>query len=169
MWDVARRGQKVLIVGGGGGEATLPKCWEASAVSFQSASQLPTFKAWASWQRLPCKKIFQDQGWFLFWHQLNGKCVLKSDPNLKWPIHIFTEDIVLFLRCFYRTQVSLVRSMGPVVTPRGFWKLTDVTLVDEDTKSILTDNANRAIQGNQAMHVINSLVCKIISNAISAI
>ena len=31
--------------------------------------------------------------------------------------------------------------------------LTDVTLVDEDTKSILTDNANRAIQGNQAMYV----------------
>ena len=36
---------------------------------------------------------------------------------------------------------------------RGFADLTDVTLVDEDTKSILTDNANRAIQGNQAMHV----------------
>ena len=34
-----------------------------------------------------------------------------------------------------------------------FEDLTDVTLVDEDTKSILTDNANRAIQGNQAMHV----------------
>ena len=30
---------------------------------------------------------------------------------------------------------------------------TDMTLADEDTKSILTDNANRAIQGNQAMHV----------------
>ena len=30
--------------------------------------------------------------------------------------------------------------------------LTDVTLVDEDTKSILSDNANKAIQGNQAMH-----------------
>ena len=47
--------------------------------------------------------------------------------------------------------------MGPVVSnkliPRGFADLTDVTLVDEDTKSILTDNANRAIQGNQAMHV----------------
>ena len=28
-----------------------------------------------------------------------------------------------------------------------------MTLVDEDTKSILTDNANRAIEGNQAMHV----------------
>ena len=39
------------------------------------------------------------------------------------------------------------------LSPRGFADLTDVTLVDEDTKSILTDNANRAIQGNQAMHV----------------
>ena len=36
---------------------------------------------------------------------------------------------------------------------RPFADLTDVTLVDEHTKSILTDNANRAIQGNQAMHV----------------
>ena len=47
--------------------------------------------------------------------------------------------------------------MGPVLShkliPRGFADLTDVTLVDEDTKSILTDNANRAIQGNQVMHV----------------
>ena len=38
-------------------------------------------------------------------------------------------------------------------TMRGFADLTDLTLVDEDTKSILTDNANRAIQGNQAMYV----------------
>ena len=56
----------------------------------------------------------------------------------------------------YRTQVSLVRSMGPVVfmsLQDLFENLTDVTLVDEDTKSILTENANRAIQGNQAMHV----------------
>ena len=36
---------------------------------------------------------------------------------------------------------------------RGFADLTDVTLVDEDTKSILTENANRAIQVNQVMHV----------------
>ena len=47
--------------------------------------------------------------------------------------------------------------------------LTDVTLVDEDTKSILTDIANRAIQGNQAMHVTFSLVCKFVSNASGAI
>merc|ERR1711978_481963 len=31
--------------------------------------------------------------------------------------------------------------------------LTDVTLADEDTDSILTDNANRAIHGNVAMYV----------------
>ena len=30
-----------------------------------------------------------------------------------------------------------------------------MTLADEDTNSILTDNANRAIQGNVAMHVLN--------------
>ena len=31
--------------------------------------------------------------------------------------------------------------------------LTDVTLADEDTNSILTDNANRALQGNVATQV----------------
>ena len=50
-----------------------------------------------------------------------------------------------------------VRSMGPVLsnslTEPPFANLTDVTLADEDTNSILTDNANRAIQGNVAMHV----------------
>ena len=34
------------------------------------------------------------------------------------------------------------------LTPRLFAELTDVTLADEDTNSIPTDNANRAIQGN---------------------
>ena len=47
--------------------------------------------------------------------------------------------------------------MGPVLSnflsPRPFADLTDVTLAYGDTKSILTDNANRAIQGNVAMHV----------------
>ena len=45
-----------------------------------------------------------------------------------------------------------VRSLGPDVRhklhTRRFVDLTDVTLADEDTNSILTDNANRAIQGN---------------------
>ena len=59
--------------------------------------------------------------------------------------------------------------IGLVIGPRSTWgpivgsgcqslsdvcvDLTDVTLADEDTNSILTDNANRAIQGNVAMHV----------------
>ena len=36
---------------------------------------------------------------------------------------------------------------------RGFADLTDVTLANEDINSILTDNANRVIQGNVAMEV----------------
>ena len=39
------------------------------------------------------------------------------------------------------------------LTEGGCVDLTDVTLADEDTKSILTDKANRAIQGNVAMQV----------------
>ena len=49
-----------------------------------------------------------------------------------------------------------VRSMGPVVTMcvrDHVADLTDVTLVDGDTKPILTDNANSTIQGNVAMDV----------------
>ena len=65
--------------------------------------------------------------------------------------------------------------MGPVVChslrPRGFADLTDVTLADGDTKSILNDNAKRAIQGNVAMHVNHpvDLVVKFRTNASSAI
>ena len=60
---------------------------------------------------------------------------------------------------FYRTQVNLgsdlwVRmSVCLSVRHRPCADLTDVTLADEDTKSILPDNANRAIQGYLAMQV----------------
>ena len=40
------------------------------------------------------------------------------------------------------------------VHPRGFADLTDVTLADEDTNSILTEKANRAIQGNVVMQLM---------------
>ena len=54
---------------------------------------------------------------------------------------------------FYRTQVnlgsdSLVRLS---VTDTCCADLTDVTLADEDTNSILADNAKREIQSNEAM------------------
>ena len=48
---------------------------------------------------------------------------------------------------FIGPRVPGVRSMGPVVshkqTEEPCADLTDVTLADEDTNSILTDNANR--------------------------
>ena len=52
--------------------------------------------------------------------------------------------------CFYRTQVYLGSDLWVQVSlsTRGFADLTDVTLADEDTNSILTDSANKAIQGN---------------------
>ena len=40
------------------------------------------------------------------------------------------------------------------LSERPFADLTDVTLAGEDTNSILTDNPNRAIQGNVAMQVM---------------
>ena len=49
--------------------------------------------------------------------------------------------------------------MGPVSerVREFFAELTDVTLADGDTKPILTDNANRTIQGNAAMHVTHQV------------
>ena len=41
----------------------------------------------------------------------------------------------------------------PSVTERHFADLTDETLTDKDANSLLTDNANRALQGNVAMKV----------------
>ena len=54
-------------------------------------------------------------------------------------------------------------SVRPSVRPTPFVDLTDVTLADEDTNSILTDNVNRAIEGNVAMQVL--LVANFGSNA----
>ena len=64
-----------------------------------------------------------------------------------WFVKIFLSD----------PGVPGVRSMGPVVShwvsPRPFEDLTDMTLADEDTNSILTDIAIRTFQGNVAMQV----------------
>ena len=48
------------------------------------------------------------------------------------------------------------------LTHTPFADLTDVTLADEDTNSILIDNANRSIQGNVAMQVTQPIgqLCK---------
>ena len=56
--------------------------------------------------------------------------------------------------CFYETHVYMGSDLWVLVSVSlYFWDLTDVTLADEDTNSILTDNANRAFQRNVAMQV----------------
>ena len=63
---------------------------------------------------------------------------------------------------FYRTQVSLgsdlwvLMSVRPSVTERLCSDLTDVTLADEDSNSIPTDDVNRAFPGKVAMQVAPS-------------
>ena len=59
------------------------------------------------------------------------------------------------LNCHW-TQVYLGSDLWVQVslTPWPFWDLTDVTLANEDTNSILTDSVNRAIQGNVTMQII---------------
>ena len=56
---------------------------------------------------------------------------------------------------FYGTQVYLGSNLRVRVslTKRRLADLTDVTLADEDTNSILTENANRASQGNVTMQI----------------
>ena len=76
--------------------------------------------------------------------RLTGDSVVRelssSPPAMDWEV---------------RLQVSLGSDLWVrmSVTKRAFADLTDVTLADEDTNSILTDNVKRAIQGNVAMHV----------------
>ena len=56
---------------------------------------------------------------------------------------------------YYRTQVYLGSDLCVRVSETvRCADLTDVTLADEDINSILTDNVNRAIQGNEAMQVM---------------
>ena len=100
---------------------------------------------------------------------------VASDEKKKWNSHFriffdpettFTSEKVrnhfIFHLIIFRSISSLsdpgkpgVLSLGPDVRPsvrhRGFWNFTELTLADEDTNSILTDNASRAIQGNVAM------------------
>ena len=72
-----------------------------------------------------------------------------SDPGVPGPIYGFA---------------SLSLSETPCAN------LTDVTLADEDTISTLTNNANRAIQGNVVMPIIQSgMVAKFATNVSGAI
>ena len=83
---------------------------------------------------------------------------IKLCHCISFPYHFCKRHTV----CFYLTQVYLgsdlwVRvSVSQSVSHTPFADLAEVTLAGEDTKSILTDNANRAIQGNMEMQVAPS-------------
>ena len=66
-------------------------------------------------------------------------------------------SVTTFCQFLSNPGVSGVRSMGSLLsnwlTERPCADLTDVTLADEDTNPILTDNANRTFHGNEAMQV----------------
>ena len=65
-------------------------------------------------------------------------------------------SVVLSSHDFYPTQVYLRTDLWvwSYLSHTPFEDLTDVTLADEDTNSILTDSGNRAIQGNVTMQVM---------------
>ena len=77
---------------------------------------------------------------------------------------------IIILRSIFIWTTNLFLS-DPSLSISPFADLTDVTLAYEDTNSILTDNANRAIQGNVAMHVnhLVNLVVKFQTSASSVI
>ena len=54
------------------------------------------------------------------------------------------------------SDLWVLMSVRPSVSPRLCADLTDVTLADEDSNSILTDDVNGAFLGNVAMQVASS-------------
>ena len=96
---------------------------------------------------------------------------VSSGPSARWWRIFICFRIVdfplspLFLY-FYRIQVYLGSYLWVRVseTHKRLRDLTYVTLADEDTNSILTDNANRAIQGMVTMQVTN-LVTKFLTSS----
>ena len=110
---------------------------------------------WLSWKHFPhggcsCSlqfQQFQQMAW-----------VLLQFSHEQW-FYMFPQFISWHdFRRFYRTQAYLGSDLWVRFseTHRTCADLTDVTLADEDINSILADNANRAIQGNVAMHVAPS-------------
>ena len=85
------------------------------------------------------------------WQNISQKGKWQTKRNYKWKFLPPSLEA-----CIYRTQVNLGSDswVRMSVSPTPCWDLTDVTLADEDTNSILADNAKGAIQGNEAMQVM---------------
>ena len=120
----------------------------------------------------------QGQEYLLSGVVITGSSDLSSYVNL--PLDALYYDFqykftpsFLFSVHFYRTQVSLGSDLWVRLSLTEWVSYlvansTDVTLPDGDTKPILTDNANRAIQGNVAMHVTHqvNLVVKFLTKVV---
>ena len=106
----------------------------------------------------PCQfNLISDLIWSIYWSISGNEFSLRMRRQRRPEIQNIKHHVYI---SFYRTQVNLgsdlwVRmSVRHWVSPTPCWNLTELTLADEDTKSILTDNANRAIQGNVTMQVM---------------
>ena len=156
---------------------TVSKGWSYEMKPHQISSELDSQpQIWPlRWQRWRCQKC---HGFFLWYElrasignsslvaQRWSSAVLLAPPSSSAPrLSAFScsrqSSIIFILHlpfsyqgfCWAFFLLSFsdpgkpgVRSLGPDVTNSK--RLTDVTLADEDTKSILADNVNRAIQGN---------------------
>ena len=78
-------------------------------------------------------------------HKLWSQCSSSAIGTPMWQIWVQWSQFL----GFYRTQVSLGSGLWvPVyIHPRALWNIADVTLADDDTNSMLADDANRAIWG----------------------
>ena len=80
-----------------------------------------------------------------------GRKVRPRGPNVQGPICQEPKQELFLSDPGVPGPIYGLASLSLSTTP--FADLTDVTLAEEDTIPILIDNANRAIQGNVAMHV----------------
>ena len=135
---------------------------------------LPTFDNWREWlillqsTRMVDSGIFIAKiGWFYpnrestFW-AMHAILAMRNNKmghriNKMWTLinkvgHRNVKLVDTYQQVGFKKQQNGSRVLYP-----------DVTLADQDTNSILTDNANRAIEGNVAMQVL--LVANFGSNA----
>ena len=96
------------------------------------------------------------------WFRKNMSCIFHPILQILFQfhhmLHLMTYISIQSLVKGETFRVNLGFLSDPIIpgvwmslTHRRFWDLTDMTLADEDTNSTLTDNTNRAIQGNVTM------------------
>ena len=117
------------------------KCYQCDFASSLGQVIWRLIQEHTHYRQLPCFVLSLEQ-------------LLPGTPSALFPSFLDVNVLVIFSKFLSDPGKPGVRSMGPDVRNKlrdVCVDLTDVTLADEDTNSILTDNANRAIQGNVAI------------------